>query len=350
MRSIGVQEFLQLGKHHAIYDVRTPTEYAHAHIPGAYNLPIFSDTERAEIGTLYKKYSREKAIRQGFDIFGPKMTSFLDNLLLHGHPIGDTILFHCWRGGMRSNAMAWLANFYGFNALTLDGGYKAYRNFTLERLANTLPLIIIGGYTGTGKTNILHTLSNFGESIIDLEGIAHHRGSAFGSIGCKTQTSQEDFENRLSAAIPDTFNSSIWIEDESRKIGTNVLSLSLYTQIQNSPIIFIDIPKAIRVQFLVDQYKDTDLAILEQSLSRIKKRLGGLVYSKAEDSLREGDIATCFSYALEYYDKTYSFGILRRDQSHIHKISLSTIDHNENAKIIVDYAEKHQLIKKASKD
>ena len=105
MRSIGVQEFLQLSKHHAIYDVRTPTEYAHAHIPGAYNLPIFSDTERAEIGTLYKKYSREKAIRQGFDIFGPKMTSFLDNLLLHGHPIGDTILFHCWRGGMRSKAM-----------------------------------------------------------------------------------------------------------------------------------------------------------------------------------------------------------------------------------------------------
>lgn len=350
MSSISVKEFLHVGKYHAIYDVRTPSEYSHAHIPGAYNLPIFSDIERAEIGTLYKKYSREEAIRQGFEIFGPKMTSFLDIILSHGHIVGDTLLFHCWRGGMRSKAMAWLANFYGFNALVLDGGYKAYRNYTLERLTNTLPLIIIGGYTGSGKTNILHSLSNIGEQIIDVEDIAHHRGSAFGSIGCKPQTSQEDFENRLSASFPDSIDSSIWIEDESRKIGTNILPLALYTQIQKSQVLFIDIPKSIRVQFLVDQYRETDLSVLKQSLSRIKKRLGGLVYSKAEQSLTEGDLATCFSYALEYYDNTYTFGMLRRDQSLIHRISLSTIDHEVNARIIADYAEKHQLIKKASKD
>ncbi|MBI3258378.1 MAG: hypothetical protein HYZ54_02690 [Ignavibacteriae bacterium] len=170
--SLPIEEFLSSAKSQLIFDVRTPSEFAHAHIPSARNLALFSDEERAVIGTAYKQESREKAIMHGFEFFGPKMKLLVEAALEQSS--GKDVLVHCWRGGMRSSAVSWLLNFYGINARTLDGGYKSFRNYALRSFDIPQPLLIIGGKTGSGKTYILNELKKLGEQTIDLESIAEH--------------------------------------------------------------------------------------------------------------------------------------------------------------------------------
>ncbi len=339
---ISLPEFLDLSKSHPVFDVRSESEFAHAHIPGALSLPIFTDRERAEIGTLYKQVSRESAIELGLQYFGPKMNSYISEVQSHVTK-NSIMLIHCWRGGMRSEAMAWLMNFYGFKAYTLEGGYKAFRNHVLTTFEKPLPAIIIGGYTGSGKTEILHALQSMNETILDLEAIAHHRGSSFGSIGCPEQTSQEMFENRLALSYPDDPIDHLWIEDESRKIGRNILPQQVHAIIRTQPVIFLDIPRESRLHWLVEQYTQHDADLIAQAVKRIGKRLGGLETSKALSALENGDLHSCFEIALKYYDDTYAFGLSKRDPATIHRLELQEVNHHENAKAIIDFA---QSIKK----
>jgi len=334
---LSIEEFLHLSKEFPVFDVRTPSEFTHAHIPGARNLPIFSDEERAEIGTLYKQVSREQAIEKGFTFFGPKLNEYLQIVQSQGIPQGSTVLIHCWRGGMRSEAMAWLFNFYGFEAFTLEGGYKAYRNHVLHLLKQSLPAWVIGGFTGSGKTEILHCLQAMKEPILDLEDIAHHRGSSFGSIGCPEQTSQESFENRLAMSYPDPSIPYLWIEDESRKIGRNILPLSLFETIRNRPVIFVDIPRISRLTWLVEQYQNQDMNLIAEAVQRIAKRLGGLESKKALAALEQGNLEECFEIALRYYDDTYLYGVSQRKPEQVHRIALPTVDHETNAQRIKEF-------------
>ena len=338
---LDIQTFTNLSKDCAVYDVRTPAEYEHAHIPGAKNLPIFSNDERALIGTLYKKSSREKAILKGFELFGPKMKSIIERLISYGHKPGDTVLFHCWRGGMRSEAMAWIAQFYGFESHILEGGYKAFRNNLLQRFNTTLSPIIIGGFTGSGKTQILHALQNMGEYIIDIEAIAHHRGSSFGAIGNMPQGSQEDFENKLALAYPEMQIKRLFIEDESRKIGRNILPIQLYETIQSSPVVFIDIPQEKRLMWLAEQYQDKDRESIREAIVRLSKRLGGANTKAALEELDNGNLNKCFAYPLAYYDDTYNYGISRRNPDLVYRIPLPDIQHESNAEIILDFIQKN---------
>lgn len=332
-----LEEFILLAKEHPVFDVRTPSEFAHAHIPGARNLPIFSDEERVLIGTLYKQVSREKAIEKGFSFFGPKLNEYVSKLHSQGLSNGSIVLIHCWRGGMRSEAMAWLLNFYGYQAYTLEGGYKAFRNHVLKVLDTTLPAWIIGGFTGSGKTEILHALNLLNEPILDLEDIAHHRGSSFGSIGCPNQTSQESFENRLAMSYPDAMNQYVWIEDESRKIGRNVLPMSLYESIRTRPVIFIDIPRESRLQWLVEQYSNQDPVLIAEAVERLRKRLGGLQTKQALNALGSGDLEACFDIVLRYYDDTYLHGVSKRIESSVYRLSLPKVDHVSNAHEILRF-------------
>ena len=187
---INIDYFLELSKHHPVIDVRSPGEFGHAHIPGAHSLPLFSDEERAVVGTAYKQESREKAIKHGLDFFGPKMKRMVEEVeAICNKELGigsennksqipnpKILLIYCWRGGMRSGAVAWLLDVYGFKVYTLIGGYKKFRNRVLETFKLPFELKILGGYTGSGKTEVIKELERRGESVIDLEDIAKHKG------------------------------------------------------------------------------------------------------------------------------------------------------------------------------
>ena len=222
IEKILVEQFIQMSEKYPVFDVRSPGEFAHAHIPGAYSLPLFSDEERKVVGTTYKQQSREAAIKTGLDFFGPRMKSVVEQVenICHQFPYKETntrkhVLVHCWRGGMRSAAIAWLLDLYGFKVTTLSGGYKQYRNFVLNLFSYPFAFRILGGYTGSGKTDVLKELKRLGEPVIDLEGIAHHKGSAFGAINEPPQPSQEMFENKLANRLYFTFRFSSLDETES---------------------------------------------------------------------------------------------------------------------------------------
>ncbi|MEI2739338.1 MAG: tRNA 2-selenouridine(34) synthase MnmH [Chitinophagaceae bacterium] len=200
IEKIHIEQFLELAKQHPVLDVRSPGEYKHAHIPGAHSLPLFTDEERKVVGTAYKQESREQAIKLGLDFFGLKMRKMVEEVEQLS-PDSKTVLVHCWRGGMRSAGIAWLLDLYGFKVYTLIGGYKKFRNYVLDTFKLPFQLNILGGYTGSGKTELLKALREKGEKVIDLEGIANHKGSAFGNIGMPAQPGQEMFENILATEL-----------------------------------------------------------------------------------------------------------------------------------------------------
>jgi tRNA 2-selenouridine synthase len=296
-----------------IIDVRSPDEYAHAHIPTAFSLPLFTNEERAQIGTTYKKESREAAIKLGLPFFGTKMQNMIEQVegwaANYEKTKGNkpTILVHCWRGGMRSAAVAWLLDLYGFKTEQLTGGYKAYRNWVLAQFEKNYSMKVLGGYTGSGKTETLLQLQKSKIPVIDLEGIANHKGSAFGALGQDQQTTQEQFENNLASALfqMSTTHDFFWIEDESQRIGTNMLPITFFKQLRNSICYFMDIPFEARLQFIVQAYGKFAVADLIAATLRIQKRLGGLETKTTVNLLVENNIEGAFSILLKYYDKVY---------------------------------------------
>ena len=301
---IQTEEFLERGKLLPIIDVRSPGEYDHAHIPGALNLPLFSDDQRAETGTLYKKRGQIPAIQKGLEFVGPKMVDFTKFALSLK---SKEVLIHCWRGGMRSRAMAWLLELVGLDCYLLEGGYKAYRNYVLSSFERTFKGVLIGGYTGSGKSEILLELSLAGEQVIDLEGLANHKGSAFGSLGQSPQPSREQFENELSSVIhsldPDKI---VWIEDESRNVGKITIPQEFWERMRKSPLIRIDAAREIRLQRLLRDYACFDPGDLTASISKIEKRLGYDRCSVALKAVKEGNIEEAARICLDYYDSAYS--------------------------------------------
>ena len=300
-----------------IIDVRSPGEYAHAHIPNAFSLPLFTDEERAAIGTTYKQESREAAIKLGLPFFGTKMQNMIEQVegwAAHYEKTNakkPTILVHCWRGGMRSVAVAWLLDLYGFKTEQLSGGYKAYRNWVLAQFEKNYTMKVLGGFTGSGKTEILLQLQKSKIPVIDLEGLANHKGSAFGALGQNEQASQEQFENNLARTLfyISTQHPYFWIEDESQRIGTNMLPISFFKNMRNSVCYFIDIPFEYRLQFIVEAYGRFAIADLIAATLRIQKRLGGLETKTAVNFLVENNVEAAFSILLKYYDKVYQKNI-----------------------------------------
>jgi tRNA 2-selenouridine synthase len=300
-----VSDFLNSRSERVVLDVRSPKEYAHGHIPGAYSFPLFSDEERAHVGTFYKQQGPEAALELGLKYVGPKMARFVREAKKLAPE--RKVAVHCWRGGQRSASIAWLLRFAKFDVVTLLGGYKNYRQHVLTHFEKQkLNIRILGGSTGSGKTQILHALRELGEQIIDLEALAHHKGSSFGSIGEAPQPSVEQFENILFEKIMDTDpNRVVWIENESRSIGRVFIPDHFWAQMKIAPLYNIEIPDEARIQNLLRDYVKTERHELEDAFQRIAKKLGGLQLKTALEALQQDDYASAASIALGYYDKTY---------------------------------------------
>ena len=344
VEKISVDSFVAHAKNFPIIDVRSEAEFEHAHIPGAWNLPLFNNDERKIVGTIYKQDSREQAIKKGLEFFGPKMKEmilFVEGKMNEANSSNKTILVHCWRGGMRSAGVAWLLDLYGFKVYTLVGGYKAYRNWVLKMLETKPSLKILGGYTGSGKTIVLDGLKKLNQVVIDLEGLAGHRGSAFGNIGLPKQPTQEMFENKLAREIfihtEGNKNPEIWLEDESQRIGTVNIPQSFWIHMRNSPVHFLDIPFERRLDYLVETYGKLPLEELKSATERIQKKLGGLETKTALGFLEEKNIKDAFSILLKYYDKLYHKGLEKREDPKPPIISYPStkLDADANATLLI---------------
>ncbi len=336
IQKILIDDFLKMESNVLLLDVRSPAEYLHAHIPQAFNLPLFSNEERKVVGTAYKQESREKAIKLGLNFFAPKMVAMVEEveklIINNKYNKSTPIIVHCWRGGMRSAGVAWLLNLYGYNVLTIIGGYKTFRNWALKQFEITYHFKVLGGYTGSGKTDVLSVLHQRGETIIDLEDIAKHKGSAFGNLTAFQQPSQEMFENLLATELYKNKDKSIWLEDESQRIGDVNIPIKLYNNKQCSTVYFLDIPFEERLIYITKDYGKNDKEKLVNAIIRIKKRLGGLDTKNAINFLLEDDIKNCFAILLKYYDKFYLKGLNSREniQSLLKIISCKSVDATVN--------------------
>ena len=319
VRPIDIEKFIGLSEQHPVLDVRSPGEYHHAHIPGAHSFPLFDDAERKEVGTAYKQISREKAIKIGLDYFGPKMRPLVEQAEAIAEKSGSrTLLVHCWRGGMRSGAVAWLLDLYGFKVHTLIGGYKSFRRWTLDQFEKKYPFTLIGGYTGSGKTDLLMALQSAGQSVLDLEGLAHHKGSAFGNIGQPEQPSQEQFENKLSLALLNLSKNSpdkIWVEDESQRIGRLNVPGPIWEQMRSAAVLFLEIPFEERLKYIVKGYGFLEAQRLIDATDRIRKKLGDKNATDAIEYISNGQILPAFDILLRYYDKLYLKSLFHRENA-----------------------------------
>ncbi len=302
---IPIEEFIREAEKSVVLDVRSPGEFQQGHIPGAVSFPLFSDAERAEVGTLYKQKGPDAAMLRGLEFVGPKMAEFVRE----ARRISPTrkVAIHCWRGGKRSKSMAWLLESAGMEAVVLEGGYKAYRHWVLEfGPLESLDFCIIGGKTGTGKTKILRALRNLGEQIIDLEAMANHKGSAFGAIGEAPQPTAEHFENGLFEVLRSLDPTRrVWLENESRSIGKVFIPDIFWAKMKHAPLINVEIPMEDRIQNLLDDYAPYPVSDLASAFEKIDRKLGGVQFKKAIEALEAGDLATAAEIALWYYDKTY---------------------------------------------
>jgi tRNA 2-selenouridine synthase len=308
-----------------VADVRTPAEFARGHVPGAFNLPLFTNEERARVGTTYKQTGREAATLLGFELTGPKWAGFIRQALEIAPE--RRIALHCWRGGMRSGAMAWALDLYGFEVILLEGGYKSYRNRVLRKFEEPIDLFVVGGMTGSGKTDLLHQLQALGEQVIDLEGLAQHQGSVYGSLNRLVQPTQEQFENELAARLDQLCpGRKIWIEDESMAIGRCMIPDSLWRQMQSAVLFDLDVPVDRRVRALVAEYGSLDKEFLIDCTERIRRRLGGLRAKQIVAAIREGQMEEFIRLALEYYDKAYRKCMNSRPQDNIIRVDLQSGD------------------------
>ena len=311
-----------------IIDVRSPAEYAKGHIPNAINMPIFSNEERAIVGTAYKQENQEVALLKGLDIVGVKMSHFIRQAKIIA-PEGKLIV-HCWRGGKRSGSISWLLGMAGMKVKTLEGGYKAYRQYIRQQFQDKeTSFIILTGSTGSGKTKALHHIKSKGEQIIDLEGLANHKGSAFGGINEAEQPSTEQFENNLYEAFRqlDT-NKRIWLESESRMVGNVSIPDTFWKKMIDAPMVHLHISKAARIQYLVQNYGQYPKKELVASFQKLRKKLAQHL-ATALEALDNNDLETAAGIALDYYDKFYNKHLAKNKDRIFKTIDFEEMDFDE---------------------
>ncbi len=340
---VPIEKFLELSARYPVGDVRTPAEFAQGHFPGAVNIPLFTDDERALVGTLYKKKSPQTAFDEGLRITGPKMVTYVEQARKIARD--NTLLLYCWRGGMRSGSMGWLFETAGMKVYLLEGGYKAFRRHLREAFARPAYLIVIGGMTGSGKTDILHEMKKKDEQVLDLEGRAHHKGSAFGALGQPRQPTTEQFENDLFSDWRELdLNKPIWVEDESRSVGRVFIPEELFRQMREAPLIAVTLDLQYRIDRLVRDYALFDTAALTESIKKIEKRLGGLNTKNCIQAIRENRFREAAAILLKYYDKSYKHTMADRKTEMIFPLPLHGDDPATHAQAIMDHARHLKLL------
>ncbi|MDD9979281.1 MAG: tRNA 2-selenouridine(34) synthase MnmH [Boseongicola sp.] len=292
-----------------IIDVRAPSEFAEDHIPGAINLPVLDDAERARVGTIYKQESPFKARKIGAALVSRNAARHLDGPLAEKEG-GWQPLVYCWRGGQRSGSFASILAQIGWRTKTLAGGYKSYRQKVVSSLYETAPpspVILLDGNTGTGKSELLELLKTRGIQTIDLEALANHRGSALGGQG--DQPSQKMFESKLAAIVSDLDPSrAVVVEAESSKIGRLNLPGAFFNAMRDAPRISIAAPVEARISFLIDAYSDvlSEPASLMDRLDLLVPLRGRAQVDDWKKCVATGDFAKVARGLIElHYDPRY---------------------------------------------
>jgi len=310
--AIHIQAFIDKVKRGMpLVDVRSPKEYLAGHMPGAINLPLLNDDERHEVGITYKNQGRDEAVSLGYRLVGHKFIAYIE--AAKAAAVDGKVCLYCWRGGIRSNTMAWLLSSVGLEVYLLEGGYKEYRRWCLSQFEHRWPLMVLSGKTGAGKTEILHELRNRGEAILDLEAFACHRGSAFGGLGLPMQPTQEAFENAIAWVLGDFHPARrVWMENESRFIGRVRIPDAFFEQSNQAALVSIDRGVDARAARILAEYGRFDKQLLEEKTRGITKRMGGDRVKASVDALQAGDMMGWVMPLLDYYDRNYEYAIEAR--------------------------------------
>ena len=315
----------------AVIDVRSPGEFAEDHAPGAINLPVLSNDERAAVGTIYVQESRFTARRLGAAIIARNVAAHLEGALAD-KPGSFRPLVYCWRGGQRSHAMATILSEVGWRTSVLVGGYRTWRRHVTARLydgALTLRLVLLDGQTGTGKTEVIQRLAVQGAQTLDLEDMAAHRGSLFGALPGRPQPSQKLFESRLLAAL-DGFDAArpVFVEAESSKIGERMLPPALWSLMAAAPRIELTAAPDARARYLARTYREAvaDRARLDDALRRLPTPAGRKRLARWGELADAGDHATLAAELMElHYDPAYRRSARRETRTMLGAIEMGEI-------------------------
>jgi len=304
-------DLASLTAYDAVIDVRSPGEFAQDHAPGAINLPVLSDAERAEVGTIYVQEDRFKARRVGAAYVAANVARHLQTALAE-KPGGFRPLIYCWRGGMRSNAMAVILSQVGWRTTVLAGGYMTWRRHVTARLydgALPLRLILLDGDTGCGKTEVLLKLAARGAQVIDLEGLAAHRGSLLGGFAGRPQPSQKMFESRLLGVLDGLDPARpVFVEAESSKVGERMVPPALWQAMAQAPRVELAATPQARARYLVRAYRDIieDRAALDEALRRLPTPPGRKRLAAWAELADAGDFEALALALIElHYDPAY---------------------------------------------
>lgn len=278
----------------AIIDVRSPSEFAEDHFPGAINLPVLDDEERAQVGTIYKQQSPFQAKKLGAALVAANISRGIQSQLMDQDKDFKPLVY-CWRGGQRSMSLATILSRIGWQTSILDGGYKSYRSWvrnTIDEKCNELDFVVISGLTGTGKTEYLKQLETLGENVIDLEGLANHRGSLLGDDPDKPQPTQKFFESLLAEHITQMDSAKkCWVEAESNKIGNLHCPELLWKKMQTAEEIEISAEIPARIEYLLSHYRHmmNDPEKMIQKISMLRLRLGKKLITEWTTMINERD-------------------------------------------------------------
>ena len=332
---IDIHKFIEQAQNLAVIDARSPAEYEHACFTGAFNLPLLNNEERAIVGTTYKHEGNEAAVLKGYELVGHKFGDYIKQATKIAP--SKKINIYCWRGGMRSNILAFVLHTAGFEVNLLQGGYKIYRNWVLETLEKKQQIKIIGGKTGSGKTYILQEMQAMAEQTIDLEALANHKGSAFGSLGQAKQPSMEMFENNLAMQWNKLeADKNVWIENESRLIGTVRIPPKIYDAMREATTFDIQVPLEERIAHIAKEYGHFNKEMLADCTRKLEKKMGNLRMKQAVDFLFNNEINAWVFMLLEYYDQSYLFSKEKRNQSTVIGVPVNNKSFQKIAAMLID--------------
>lgn len=294
-----------------LIDVRTPAEFTETTIPGSVNVPLFSNSERAEIGTVYKHQGKQAARKLGIAMVAPRIPALIEQVEAARSTTGGPLIVFCWRGGMRSLALVSFLQLAGFPARQLNGGHKAFRRMVHDYFMRNQwpPVYVLRGLTGVGKTRVLKQLAERGQPVVDLEGLANHRGSAFGALGLQPQPSQKMFEALLWDRLVHLSDHPYLVtEGESRHIGRVVVPPLFHQAMQAQVSLWLEATLATRVAIILDDYPARD-QLREQFLAplqALKERLGKQTVAELTTLLEQGQWEQLVrELMVRYYDPLY---------------------------------------------
>ena len=322
-------------KFDTIIDVRSPLEFIEDHIVGAINCPVLSDLERQKVGTIYKKESSFKAKIIGSSLTAKNIAFHIENNFMEKKGSWQPLIY-CWRGGQRSKAFSIVLSEVGWRTNQLKGGYKEYRNQVINFLDNIGPklkITLISGKTGSAKTKILKSIENEGGQILDLEGLANHKGSLLGKIPDLIQPSQKFFESLIFNKIQNlNLKDKIYIEAESSKIGNIHIPKSIWKKMIKSPRIEISANVELRAKFLVSDYDYmcNDPTLINPIIKGLKNRLSKKLFDEWTNLIdRKKWFDLTKSFLENHYDPSYSSNTIKNDRKVIKKITATSLNNSD---------------------